>query len=394
MPGTNIIDDNLSYSAYKNLSEISEEWYSLARDLGVFFSVEFLTAVENAPPSGLENRYILVYNGSDLIGLLSCQLQSFNASESIKFKPKQSLIGKVSNNVKSAFSNLINFQGIVCGSVLLTGMYAYHFIHTPDHKKQFLLAEQIMEDYRLSLNANGHRIKVTFLKDFYEDKALNNYDISETAYQEFSVQPNMILHLRPEWKHYEDYLSSFQSKYRVRAKRARKKFVGVVRKELELDDIEQNSERLYQLYRNIVDHINFNLFYLHPNYFSELKRHLKNKLRLFVYYKNNEIVAFYTCIDNLTEMNAHFLGYDPEANYEHQLYLNSLYDMVELSLQYKFTNINFSRTAMEIKSSVGAEPYEMLCYLKHQNGFINSKLSRIVSSLNPTEEWVQRKPFK
>lgn len=389
------LDQGISISGFESLTDVSSEWKALTADLSIFWSFDFLSAVEACPPSGLKNRYIIVYKDGKPYGLLSCQLQEFHGHESIKFKEKPGFTNKTVNSIKNTFSKMLNFEGIVCGSVLLTGSYAFHFFDPElTHKKKFLLAEKIVEAYRVELNKSGHKIVVTFLKDFYADKRFSEHEIQKSNYKEFSVQPNMILNLDPSWKSYADYLAAFQSKYRVRAKRARKKLEGIKRRELDYVDIKKYNNDIYRLYRNIVDNINFNLFFLHEDYFAELKKKLKNKFRLFGYFKEDQLVAFYTCIDNGEEMNAHFLGYDPPENKNHQLYLNSLYDMVAISIEHQFKTINFSRTAMEIKSSIGAEPFEMYCYLKHKNMFTNMVVAKIVGALNPTEEWVQRRPFK
>jgi predicted N-acyltransferase len=388
------VNEVISFSPYSKIDEIAAEWKQITSSLSVFYTPEFLRAIENAPPLGLENRYLLVYKEDELLGVVFCQLKAFDASESISFKEKPGFFNKISKSIKDGCCSFLKFEGLVCGSVLLTGMYAYHFNRKSSHKDDFLLAESIVESYRLFLNERGSSIKVTFLKDYYADKKIKDNDITETNYKEFSVQPNMILTIRKDWSSYEDYLNAFQSKYRVRARRARKKMEGITCRELDYVDIRKYNNEIYALYRNIVDNINFNLFFLHVDYFAELKKHMKDKFKLFGYFKGEKMVAFYTCIDNITEMNAHFLGYDPDANREHQLYLNSLYDMVELTLKYNFETINFSRTAMEIKSSIGAEPHDMLCYLKHQNKIINLGVEKIVHALNPTEDWIQRRPFK
>ena len=389
------LEEGISISGFEKISDISAEWKRLTKDLSIFFSYEFLSVVEACPPSGLENRYVVAYKDGKEYGILCCQLQSFQGNESIKFKDKKGLSNRWGNSIKKGFSKLLKFEGIVCGSVMLTGNYAFRFFDGKlSYKDGFLLAEQIIEFYRQQLNKEGHNITVTFLKDFYDDKKFESHSITGSKYKEFSVQPNMILKVKPDWNQYSDYLASFQSKYRVREKRARKKLQGIERREFDYVDIRKYNTDIYRLYRNIVDKINFNLFFLHEDYFAELKKQLKDKMKLYGYFKGDELVAFYTCIDNGEEMNAHFLGYNPDENRAHQLYLNSLYDMVEISLKYKFKTINFSRTAMEIKSSVGSEPHEMYCYLKHQNQIMNLGVAKIVGALNPTEDWIQRRPFR
>ena len=68
--------------------------------------------------------------------------------------------------------------------------------------------------------------------------------------------------------------------------------------------------------------------------------------------------------------------------------------MVHFAIQNKFTSIVYARTAMEIKSSVGAESREMIMYMKHTNGFINAILKQVFSFMNPLQKWKERHPFK
>ena len=76
------------------------------------------------------------------------------------------------------------------------------------------------------------------------------------------------------------------------------------------------------------------------------------------------------------------------------MYLNMLYDMADFAIKNEFTSIVYARTAMEIKSSVGAKPQKMFVYLKHTNLCMNIILKRIFKLMNPTQEWEERHPFK
>ena len=191
-----------------------------------------------------------------------------------------------------------------------------------------------------------------------------------------------------------DYLGAMTSKYRVRYKRARKKLGKVTRRELDTQETELRKERIFELYKEIANGAGFNLFILSPDYIPELKRALGDNVMISGYFLNDELVGFTTLILNDRETEAHFLGFDNDLNFEHQLYLNMLYDMVEDSLRLEVKELNFSRTAMEIKSSVGAVPVQLSCYIRHQKSIKNKFLPHLFDYLKPTEEWVQRHPFK
>ena len=55
------------------------------------------------------------------------------------------------------------------------------------------------------------------------------------------------------------------------------------------------------------------------------------------------------------------------------LYLNMLYDMVAYSIKKQFKTIVFARTALEIKSSVGAKPVAMKGFIKSFGGDVTAR---------------------
>ena len=54
----------------------------------------------------------------------------------------------------------------------------------------------------------------------------------------------------------------------------------------------------------------------------------------------------------------------------------------------------FGRTALEIKSSIGATPVEMSGFIYHNNKLINRFIGKIFKNLEPELHWQQRHPFK
>jgi hypothetical protein len=88
------------------------------------------------------------------------------------------------------------------------------------------------------------------------------------------------------------------------------------------------------------------------------------------------------------------LGYDAEVQKENMLYLNMLYNMSEFGIAHGFKKIIFGRTALEIKSSIGAVPVKMSGFLYHRTPLINKYIAKIFPKLEPEMVWQQRHPFK
>lgn len=71
-----------------------------------------------------------------------------------------------------------------------------------------------------------------------------------------------------------------------------------------------------------------------------------------------------------------------------------LLDMVEFGIRQRFKRIIFGRTALEIKSTVGAAPVEIVGLIRHTHPVINLFMEKVFSSVSPKADWIQRNPFK
>jgi hypothetical protein len=65
-----------------------------------------------------------------------------------------------------------------------------------------------------------------------------------------------------------------------------------------------------------------------------------------------------------------------------------------MAIYYRMHSINFARTALEIKSSVGAVPCDLSIYLRHRNRISSSVIKFVFEKLTPEEDWQPRSPFK
>jgi predicted N-acyltransferase len=204
----------------------------------------------------------------------------------------------------------------------------------------------------------------------------------------------MILRLKENWLTFEDYLNAFSTKYRTRAKSAKKKGEGILKSEMNLDHIKNHQKEMNLLYQNVAENAPFNTFFLTENHFESMKESLQENFKIFGYYLNEKLIGFYTLILNNKDIDTYFLGYNKELQKEKQIYLNMLLDMVEFGINEKFNRIIFGRTALEIKSTIGAQPVEIFGLIKHNNLLINQFIGKIFTSLNPAIKWIQRKPFK
>jgi len=67
--------------------------------------------------------------------------------------------------------------------------------------------------------------------------------------------------------------------------------------------------------------------------------------------------------------------------------------MIDLATTRGFRQLQLSRTATEIKSSVGAHGVPMWAYMRAPNRTFNWLVPRLYSFFKPDLEWVPRNPY-
>lgn len=292
----------------------------------------------------------------------------------------------ITAGIKRWLARVLRFRILSAGQLLLTGEHALRG-NIPTDKAE--LTRILTEGLEQIAAQWPERIHGVMLKDIKLDE-----HPSQKAYYPLPVQPNMRLELRPNWRSFDDYLADMGSKYRVRAKRARKKGEELERRELLPDEVAARQQELFALYRGIADQSDFNAVQLPEDYFTRWMHHFHSRIRMWGYFLEGELVGFYTAIYNDGELDAHFLGFQQQYNHSHQLYLNILYDLVHEGILAGVEKVVFCRTALEIKSSVGATPDTLHCWMHGRVAWANPLIPVIARFIAPLPEWEPRHPFK
>ncbi|MCB0661534.1 MAG: GNAT family N-acetyltransferase [Saprospiraceae bacterium] len=382
------------------IHQVKEEWVDVAGPASFFLSDRYLASLEANPPAGMQFAYLLFYKKEIPVGIAVMQTLPFKADKSLNEPDKRDgtdacFFRAFGRYLKGLVASKVEFTTLICGNMLITGEHGFYFNDQLVSETQSLdLLEEGLEYAQERLAEREIKTDVTFIKDFFENTRETTRHLNNEGYYEFCAQPNMILEVRDDWKSFDDYLAAMTSKYRTRAKRAYKKLDPIYSRVLDSNEIESYKKEIYDLYLNVTENAGFNVVSLNENYLQGLKDHLGDDFQLRGYFFENELVAFYTTIKNHSELEAHFVGYNPTYNAEHQVYLSMLYDMIRDGIEAGYKTINFARTALEIKSSVGAEPHEMFCYIRHRHQFANKFLKPLMEYLSPELDWTPRSPFK
>ncbi len=387
-----LIDKSKNYRVVitDTIDGVSDDW-NKAVNTSIYSNSNYISLLESDGPLGFEYYYALVYSGDDINSVFYFQKKTIHLAEDFRIHThSKNVLAKLRVTFLKWLFKFVNHEFLVCGNVLLTGEYAYAYKEQPS--PQFY--DQLLEEIILFIkNKTNKKVKTILLKDFYTDQKVKNIEVLGTGYTKLVVQPDMIFHVEDRWNTFDDYLAEVKSKYRVKFKKVKKQAKDLDLLMMTEEDADKYSKDMYALYKATADRALFSLFTLSENYFTALKRSLGDDLVLIGVFKQEKLLGFFTFVKNGAFGDAHFLGYDVKENSKYQIYFNILLRLIKEAINQKVKFLNLSRTALEIKSSVGAVPYDMNIYLKHTNPIINKFLPFILSKTVPENNWVPRSPY-
>lgn len=371
-----------SYSLYRKANEIPNNWDDISNN--IFLSISYLKSQEKSVPKNMSYFYLAVYKNNEIIGKSVLQLINLNKNNLFKFRD---------NTLKNNILKRMKLNLLCVGNIMLTGEHSYELKSTAHEENFIFLLSLAISEVRKICKTENNKVHLLLIKDFYSSK-LKQLRKNFPNYKSFSVQPNMILEISKSWNSFDDYKESLKTKYRTRCKRVFVKSSSITFKELNEKEIKKSENKIYHLYLNVLKNTKVSPYILPHNFFYEKKRQLKDNYIFIAGYHENEIICFYSLLKNKTQLQSGFLGYDLNFFREKQLYNRMLFEMTEFAILNEFKSLSLSRTALEIKSTIGAKPHDAFGLIKHSNPFINFFLIKILNLIYKPEKWVARSPFK
>ncbi|WP_264565388.1 GNAT family N-acetyltransferase [Flavobacterium sp. N3904] len=380
--------NTLSHIIYDKTSQLPNTWNDLGQK-NIFLSKEYLEVLEKSAPTNMTCHFIGLFQDNILVGIAVSQFLDLNKLESFGDRD-QCIKAHVRKFILKSFSSHV----LLIGNNMLTGQNSFILSDSITASQGIQAFKKAADELKIKFKSIGKKVHITTFKDFFKKDLENFNTIAFKNNYKYCIQPNMVFEIQKNWKSEQDYINALSKKYRDQYKRARKKAEGIEKRKLHLDEIIRYEDVIYDLYFHVAKNAPFNTFFLTKNHFRVFKETLHDKFLFYGYFLDDKLIGFNTLIKNGSVMDTYFLGYDDSIQREKMLYLNMLYDMIAYSINKGFKEIIFSRTALEIKSSVGAKPIEMFGFMEHSNSQINKHVPKIFPKLEPEIVWQERNPFK
>lgn len=375
---------------FSTIEEIpSQIWEDLDCTANIYFNPDFLISIEKNHPEITFSYIVLVDEANKPTAFASLKMIDFQLNS---IKNDFEFLKNIGRKLH-LFPDKKPLKLLICGNTFVSGEHGV-FIKKNQDKKA--IVKELAESINHFVNSDKKlkkEIDAFLIKDFAKESLFITDVLKDFKYHPFLVEPNMQLQLNENWQSFDDYLAAMKTKFRVKAKKAYKQSTRIKIEDVTDENIAQMLPKMTDLYQKVALNADFNLGNFNLETYKLLKEKFGDNYILKTYWLQDKIVGFISGIINETSLDAHFVGIDYQLNREHAIYQRMLYEYIEIAIDKKLKNINFGRTASEIKSSVGAIPQDLTMYLRHKKSITNKILKLFLQRVQPTP-FQQKFPFK
>ncbi len=365
-----------------------DDWNRVADNRNIYLSLDYLAALEEALSDKMDFRYAISYSSTgEPIVIAAYQLVEFVDK---RRKYSQDLCS-LSYHIHKKIADVFTINVLVCGNVFSDGENGFlsRLISNGEAVREVAaMTESLKREPSIR-----EKSSITLFKEFWPESMQYSDILKDFSYRDFMIDVNMVLKFHESWNNMDDYLSSMKTKFRTRAKGIYSKSKPIEIKDFSVVEIEQNADRIEQLFGNVLEKSDFSFGRLNARAFANLKRNLGDRFSFRGAWFNDSLIGFSTALINGEIIEANFVGLDYELNKEYAVYQLFLCDYVEQGLKRKMKELHLGRTAELMKSQIGALPQNMKLYAKHRKSVPNLLLKPIVQSISPSE-FELRIPFK
>lgn len=359
-------------------------WDSLAEQT-VFLSRDYLRVLEQHAPDNLRTRYAMAYDDGRPVAIMLFQRVKVSGDRLRKHGSKRLLdkpIAKLEEHL------------LVCGNLLVWGARSVAFAPDVDRSQLWNAVAESLYRLRRADKLLGES-NLAMIKDFDANDTEAVDVLRLLGYRSVETEPDMVLSLKPAWKHFDDYLANLTSSYRSAAKRLPKDCAAenITFRLVDAAEMTARQVELQGLYDQVHQAQGLRLASLTPGYLGAMAHALGDRFVCRVAERDGRWLGFITSVKDGDTAIGYYVGYDREANAQAPIYLALLQSTIEDAIGFGATRLSLGRTALEPKSKMGCKPEPLACAVRHRVSALNWAISALTRTADPDAP-PERSPFK
>lgn len=251
------------------------------------------------------------------------------------------------------------FRTLVAGQGLGTGEHTFRWHEDIPVADRVRFTEQAFETC-----AREWGIRVWMAKDFGPDLDADLGPHWSRKWQRATFDPLMVTPLDPTWTGPDDWMDALRTKARTKVRSILARNANVTLDRItDPQRLRDLGPALIDLYDKVYGRASIVMGGLEATDFARLAEQWGDDFLLVTHHFEGRLVGFHCGLHHAEPeggtIEAYFVGFEPELNKECALYQRMLIEFIHWGIDNNARRVVMGRTAMEIKSTLGALPVPM-----------------------------------
>lgn len=383
MPASPPTSSALNCQRARAIGPLAAEWDALAPADLPHLRSGFLAAIER---SGMlpELEYYLVRRGNGPVGIA---LAYTLMTDSMAGTPP--LVRKLVDAVRKVRPRFMWKPMRVCGSpisnaeegVVLDGAL-------PDADRRAVFRRLVAE-----IEAAGGKQPTYFFKEF-DQQSVSEYAGELESLGFFANDPWSGTRLDLPGATFDEYLAALKKRYRRRVRQE----LQSAEKELEfvlLDSFAELAPRAYALYDAVYAHAKSKLAEkANQAFWAAVSECPQARLLVARRRDGGEVLGVNLLLFGESCMHNLYIGFDYALNEKLHIYFNLVIESLRAALAHGCRTVYLGQDSYEFKARLGAQPFPLTAYLRHQIGMVHNLLYKNRAAMFPPNEPVTHAVFQ
>ena len=265
------------------------------------------------------------------------------------------------------------FRTLVAGQSLGTGEHAFRWSPNLSPAARVHFTERAFEEC-----ARHWGSRVWMAKDFGHDQDTALQPHWSRKWQRATFDPLMVAPLDPAWTSQDEWMEALRTKARTKVRSILARNANIALERItDPEKLRAMGPELISMYRRVYGRASIVMGGLEKGDFARLAEEWGDDFLLVTHHFEGQLVGFHCGLHHAAPsaqnpasdtahggtIEAYFVGFDPELNKEYALYQRMLIEFIGWGIQNGARRVIMGRTALEIKSTIGALPVSMATWV-------------------------------
>ena len=368
---------------HRHIDEVAPaEWDALLGPADVQLSHRFVKTCQDAGVEDATYRHVLLYDREGLACIATFSFMQV-ALELLTSRRLRRAV-RAARRVRPGF---LRIPVLFCGLPVSFGRPCVRMRPGADADACVTVLCELMDDVAAELGA-----EICCFKEFELPEVAPLESVCRHGYFRAASLPSCRLDIR--WTTFDAYLGSMRAGYRRQVREARRVAQGSGLLLRAVDDFGSCGARLFGLYEQVMERVEFQLERLNPAFFAGLNRNFPGESRAVLAEWEGEVVAAAVLLQAGGSCAFLLAGIDYARNAACRAYVNVVTETVADAIRRGAAVLEMGQTSYDLKRRLGATTTPRILFLRHRTRWAHRLLRAGGEILFPSRTYADRRVFR